>query len=372
MKTTVTQDASVASASSIEQALDSGFLPTDREYRKTGKFAASEDRSQADKSDEEEQQEYEQQLAEQDADQDSDQDGARRGQQDSASSGAQDGDRAASQAATEQERSREQAQQRTRQQGESRWAKLSRENRELREKLARVEGRQEARTETSAQRETQQASQSAAVDKATPRPKIDDVDEKTGKPKYATYADYEAAKDQWLQDEAIRKFQETNARTERERAQQQAVETVNREFARRCEAVMKDMPDFQEVALNPDLPIKQGSVADVFILSRPAGPKVLYYLGQNPDVLDQINGMNQIDAAYALSEIEMKVSGARSASSSARSVTQAPRPPHQVSGKGTVAKDTVDDAIEHQDQSAYNREQNSRDPRLLAVRRSRK
>jgi hypothetical protein len=53
-------------------------------------------------------------------------------------------------------------------------------------------------------------------------------------------------------------------------------------------------------------------------------------------------------------------------------VTKAPPPPHQVSGKGTVAKDAVEQALEEQDADAYRREQNSRDARLRSVRANRK
>ena len=43
-----------------------------------------------------------------------------------------------------------------------------------------------------------------------------------------------------------------------------------------------------------------------------------------------------------------------------RQVTQAPRPPHQASGKGTVGKDAVETALEENDSEAYMREANAR------------
>ena len=45
---------------------------------------------------------------------------------------------------------------------------------------------------------------------------------------------------------------------------------------------------------------------------------------------------------------------------SARLPSQAPRPPHQVSGKGTVSKDAAEDAIEHGDSEAYMRAMNAK------------
>jgi hypothetical protein len=42
---------------------------------------------------------------------------------------------------------------------------------------------------------------------AVRKPRIDDVDALTGKPRFATYADYEDAKDEWLIEEAMRRFE---------------------------------------------------------------------------------------------------------------------------------------------------------------------
>ena len=51
----------------------------------------------------------------------------------------------------------------------------------------------------------------------------------------------------------------------------------------------------------------------------------------------------------------------KSSSSSAKPVTQASRPPHQVSGKGTVAKDAVEQALDDGDFETYQRTQNAKD-----------
>jgi len=372
MKTTVTDGgASVASTTSIEEALESGFLPTDPHYRKTGRFSTEETPGRAateteEKSGTDTEVEQEEHPQEQDEQEEHPQE---QDEQDPAASGEQDGETAAaSQAASTQNEKKPQT--RTREQSESRWAKITRENRELRDRLARLEGRQEA---AGTARDTSQTSQSAAAQASTasPRPKIDDVDPKTGQPKYASYSDYEAARDEWLQNEAIRKFQETTSKTERERQQREAAETISREWNKRIVEAEKELPDFREVALNPDLTIKAGSVVDVFILDSPVGAKVLYHLGKNPAELDRINALNPIAQARELTKIELKVSGSAGSSSSARSVSQAPRPPHQVSGKGTVTKDAVEEAIEKQDVQTYMREQNQRDSRLHAVRRTR-
>jgi predicted RecB family endonuclease len=39
------------------------------------------------------------------------------------------------------------------------------------------------------------------------KPRIDDIDAATGKPRFANYAEYEDAKDEWLIGEALRRFE---------------------------------------------------------------------------------------------------------------------------------------------------------------------
>ena len=244
---------------------------------------------------------------------------------------------------------------------QSRQEKLSKENRELRQRLARLEAGPTRET----RQESRPAAQTAAA--AAPlRPKIDDVDA-TGQPKYATYEDWEAAKDDWLRKDTVREVQETAAKQQQEQQRQQATKRVAEEFGKRCETARKKYADYDDVALNPDLPIKEGGVVDAYIVSRPNGSDVLYHLGANPEVLDAINGMNPIDAVYALSEIELGLSAAPAA----KPITRAARPPHQTSTQGTVQRDAIDAAVKGGDAAAYMREQNARDPRLTALRRSR-
>jgi hypothetical protein len=301
MKTTVTAGASVASPSSIDEALESGFLPDDPTYRKTGRFADDTNTGSHSAQPSEDQEEEEQELEEDQEDQE---------EETPATSGEKDGDTAAaSQAAPTQKKEEEEAgtehrPQKTADKAESRWAKLSRENKELREKLARRDSQAQP---TAQARETTQVSPPAAESKskAEPRPKIEDVDAKTGQPKYASYADYEIARDEWLQNESVRKFQETQAKADRDRQMAHAKQVVIQKWNDDVAKARTKHADFDAVALNNALPLKEGTVPDVFILESPQGADVLYYLGKNPGELERINGP------------------------SAKPITQAPRPPHQ-------------------------------------------
>lgn len=346
----VTEDASAAStaASSIEQALESGFLPDDPHYRMTGEFP---EEKKDEKKDEKKETPDPNDTKDPSVNDDA--------------SAASEADTAAASAAAEAQEKKDKgpAQSKTDKTSESRWAKITRENKELREKNERLE-----RERTAAPpRDTKQPSQAAAdANKATaaaPKPKIDDVDSKTGKAKYATYDEFQDARDEWNRKEAVREFTETSAKTQRETAFTQAKQTIAREFGKKVEVAKTKHADFEAVALNPDLPIKEGSPVDLFTLDSPIGTDVLYHLGQNPAELDRINKLNPLAQVRELTKIELKLSETKAP---VRQITAAARPPNQVSGKGTVAKDSVVQAVEDQDQDTYNREQNAR---ALARRR---
>jgi len=342
-------EASSAEANSSEREASSHFLPTDKNYRLTGELPEEELEvagTQVDKGEHipaglKEEQEKEKQQ--------------------SATPGDKGDDAAASSAATTQEQQTKEQQsgtQKTAAASESRWAKITRENRELRERLARVEGRQEAQPQP---RETQQTSQTAAdAKKGRLEPKADDVDAKTGKPKYTTYDDYSKDLRAWDREQALLEFQTTSEKTAREQAFKQAKETIASKWGEEVKTARTKHDDFDAVALNPDLPLKEGSVPDVFILDSPHGTEVLYYLGANPEELTRINKLNPISQARELTKIELKVSGQQTQAAPVKKITAAPPPPRQVSGSGTVQKDATQQAVEDGDAEAYIRAENAK------------
>ena len=364
----VTPDASAAS----EQQETSRFLPTDKNYMLTGEMPADTQDASAASSEVDEK------------DKKDKKDNADTGE----ASAASDSDTAAASEAADTQR--EQEHRKTSATSESRWAKVTRENRELREKLARAEGKAEGQRTAEPERDTSQASQAAADAKpgAIPKPKIDDVDPKTGKAKYKNFGEYEDAKDAWLADEAVRKFQETSQKTEQQRTQEQQARAVAEKMVKKFEGARAKHADFDQVALNPDLVIPMGSVTDLFLLDSDHAGEVAYHLGQHPEILQGFYGDHDLKTGRftnkitpqrqfrALMEIEAKLAGdagagggagagARSAaaasSSSAKPISQAARPPHQVSGTGTVAKDAVEQAVDDGDSESYIRAQNAKE-----------
>lgn len=349
MTTRAVTPAASAAATSIDTALETGFLPDDPYYRLHGKFKADEAEGQGGEKEETETEDATSTDEEETTAVTEDASAAANAKETSETA-------AASEAASTQERK---PTAKTAATSETRWQKLSRENRELRDRLTKVES---GAAKPPATRENKQASQPAADGKATarPEPQIDDVDTKTGLPKYPKYADYNKDLRAWDREQAVRDFQETSSRSAKETANATAKETIAREFSKRVESARTKYADYDDVALNPDLPIREGSPVDVFTLDSDHGTDVLYHLGANPAELDRIQKLNPVAQIRELTKIELKYSK-KPATSAAKPVTQAPRPPHQTSGSGVVGKDPIEEATETGDFETYRSEQNARD-----------
>lgn len=279
---------------------------------------------------------------------------------------------AASEAATEQEKEKGPATTKTEATSESRWAKITRENKELREKLQSLETRQT----TEQPREAKQAPQPATEVKGRTEPTLEDVDEKTGKPKYSTLAEFLADHSKWNREEAVREFQEMSTKQQREQQAAQTEQIIEKTVNERVQAARKTYPDYDEavadvLSVKDDLGqdaffFSKGSPIDIFFLDSDKGQDVIYTIAKNFDDHKHIFArdaqgnylLNPVRQLRELAKIENSLGQSKPAS--VPKVTQAPPPPHQVSSKGTVAKDAVEEAVKAGDTEAYMREQNAR------------
>ena len=362
---------------SLDEAIETGFLPDDEHYRLTGEFKTPGKKDDAASSAGKEKP------------------AAKEGDAPPASEDqVEDNASKAAASATAQPTQRK-----------SRWQQREEEVKKLREENARLKSqssqgsqRSEARQEETARPATETE---AAAGKSAAKPKIDDIDPKTKQPKYKTYADYEDAKDTWLRQETLREFSESQAKT----AQQQEFAAIDKSRAEHVEKARTAHPDYDQVVAdalaekdadgrNPIF-YTTGSHIDNFLLSQPdRGVGLLYHCMKNASdpAIRQIFARIPDGSRYQLTNVEqiarlaviahtLAGTGTRRASSgtsqsqtqdeddlsSARPVTRASRPPHQVSGQGTVAKDAVEQALEDGDSETYIRAQNAK--QLAALKR---
>lgn len=268
---------------------------------------------------------------------------------------------------------------------ENRFQKLSRENRELREKFARLESRGEATAQPVVQRETKQDPPPATAQSGTTHaePKIDDIDPKTNKPKYATLGDFLADQRKWDREQVLAEIDQRNHKTQRDQQLTQAEKVIEQVVNERAAEARKSYTDY-DTAIKSALEQKdehgqeaffysKGSPIDGFFLDSERGHDVMYAIAKAFDAHKHIFArdakgnylLNPVRQLRELSKIENTLpakakAGAAATDSSVKPITQAPRPPHQVSGNGSVTKDAVEQSVEEGDFAGYAAAANAR------------
>ena len=125
-----------------------------------------------------------------------------------------------------------------------------------------------------------------------------------------------------------------------DKAMQKLEENQDRENAGRRQSSFKgkeadfskEIDDYQDVARNPSLSISE-PMRDV-ITDMDDGPAVLYYLGKNPDIADNIAYLPPMSAARELGRIEAKL-----AAKNGETVSKAPEPaPKLKAGNPAIEK----------------------------------
>lgn len=219
--------------------------------------------------------------------------------------------------------------------------KLTTHNRELKARLDALEAAQKTPTEA----------------KTTAPPPVTESKEPQ-MADFATMGEYLTAARKYDRELAKQDAKSEWDKAQAERNQAERVKAIQKAWNDRVEPARQKYADFDEVAHNESLDLKEGSIPDVFILDSEHGPEMLYYLGQNPDKLAAINAMHPLKQARELFTIEQQF--AAKPETSAPAVTKAPRPPNQVSGKGTVSASATEKAVEDGDFEAYQKAENAK------------
>lgn len=375
MKTAVTPEASaVSTPQSIEDALESGFLPDDPSYLLTGKFGEEKPASAAF---------TEKKPGEEEQDEKKTTPGADEAQGDDKTAAASAA--APTEEQKEAERLKAAGNKKTPDTSESRWAKITRQNKELREENERLK-KPGAQPAAGATRETSQGSQPAAAAAAAkpaptrPEPKIDEVDPKTNKPKYAQYSDFLADQRAWDREQILAEVTATSTKTQKDQQLEQAERVIQQEVNTRVKKARETFSDYDEVMATAleeknehggDLVyIPKGSAIDLFMLDSPRGTDVFYTIAKNLDQYKHIFArdakgnftMSAVRQVRELGKIEATLEApAQKKETPLTPITKAGRPAHQTSGTGAASKDAVKQAVEDGDSETYIREENARE-----------
>lgn len=156
-------------------------------------------------------------------------------------------------------------------------------------------------------------------------------------PKIENFNDFDqyvAAKAEWIASKKINEtLQEREKRIAEERvaaAHYKAVDGWNKRLAE----ATAELPDFEEVISSSDLPMSD-FMRDA-IIDSDLGPKVAYWLANNPDEAKKIASMSPLATVKAIGRIEERL---ESQAKAPKKPTGAPAPLKPVGGKASVQKD---------------------------------
>jgi hypothetical protein len=269
-------------------------------------------------------------------------------------------------------------------------AKSERRWKELSERLGNLQREnEELKRQASGSGKSETQTSQPAPDgkpKADPKPKIDDVDPKTGKAKYANYAEYEDAKEKWLRDDIKRELAESTAKSDQERTQKATETAADTAWNQRMEAVQKAHPDFVDTAkaalgLKDELGrelifFPKKSAIDQYLQRAENGEHVLYHILKTPQDYKHIfardaKGMPLLTAVEQVAELailshtlkaEAGAAGDGKHSSAPRKSSSAlPPPPTELGARNTTPADEADAALARGDTAGYMKAMNNRE-----------
>ena len=151
--------------------------------------------------------------------------------------------------------------------------------------------------------------------------------------KFDNFDQYVAAKAEYIAKKQIEStLSEREKRQSAEREATERTKTVD-SWNKRIAAATAEMPDFEEVLASSDVPMTPPM--QQAIMESDIGPKLAYYLANNPDEAEKIAGMSPIGAIRTLGRIEERLSNSKPAVKS----TDAPPPIRATGSNATVTKD---------------------------------
>ena len=175
-------------------------------------------------------------------------------------------------------------------------------------------------------------------------------------PKQADFDDYEKYIDAKMTYTTRRARAEWDRDQERKRRETDQLEKISALQTKIREEGFKSHDDFEEVALDPSVPI---TPLVVELLAESEIPhEVAYYLGKNRTEAIALSRMTPVQAARAIARIEMAISGNARAIPSTPKLPSAPAPINPVGSSHAVSKDP--DKMSQKEYEAWRESQGAR------------
>lgn len=191
--------------------------------------------------------------------------------------------------------------------------KLTKDNYQLRERLNELESRKQ---------------ESAALPELGPEPKEED---------FENYDEYLKAHTKWTVKSELHENKEAERLESAKKSSERQAQDRRKAFGKRAYEFMETTPDFQKVAMSPEMIDLYSNYAKHLgeaIESSEKGPEIAYYLGNNPDIAIKLADMLPTQAAIEIGKLEVKLSE----QPAPRAVSKAPDPITPVGGNQGITE----------------------------------
>ena len=158
-----------------------------------------------------------------------------------------------------------------------------------------------------------------------------------------TVAEYEEALAEWIVETKLAEAENKRKQQAEEERTKSAFDSYNRKVA----AARAEHDDWDEVVGNPDVKIPQ--VVQVAVIEMDNGPDVAYYLGQNPEICDELMEMSPVRAVATIGAIADSLADDEPSSPPPKRKSNAPEPITPVGGSAKSARplSEINDADEY-------------------------
>ena len=189
------------------------------------------------------------------------------------------------------------------------------------DRLTREKYRLQGELEAMRRQPAQQSQPSSQTQDAQPKPE-----------QFSSYEDFLDAKAEWKAERKVAQVLAEREASSRRHSEEAEHEDVRRKWDSGVVSALQAYDDFEDVALNPEIPITQ-SMADA-IQRADKGADVLYYLGKNKAEATRISKLDKTSQAIAIGRLEATI-----AKPAAKKATDAPEPIQPVGTRASASKD---------------------------------
>ncbi|NIE67469.1 hypothetical protein [Burkholderia sp. Ax-1719] len=168
----------------------------------------------------------------------------------------------------------------------------------LRGEVSAARGETDAANARVAQLESELAEIRAGMSAAAAQPAPKELDPKPQRAQFVSDEDYQEALTDWKVDQKLAEQQQAEQQARADAAQQQ----LSDNYAKRLAIAKAEIPDFDEVVGKSEINLPDHLY--VAIVESDIGPRLAYYLSQNPDEAALLKGMTPTAALRTLGKLE--------------------------------------------------------------------